>query len=325
MVSKPAIAAALLAGAILVAPRWTAACSPPRDPESPPCLFVELWTPAQSFPRDLHGALRVGTFDRVGQVLSPHATFDPDVEVAIHRAVADGYEPVAFTLVPQPGLVPNALHIELADPAPGEYVVSSPDVTCTADPSPTGTGFQVGAFELEPSVALPTALGSVRWLGVQMTTEVVDAADESCGTTEVTTRVARSTIELQLDDSALPWSDVIDTSIYVDGEVYRGFSRLPVSGAGVATFELTRTCASSRPDLVATHDRFGPGAHTIRIGGKIEDLAAIDSDETTFELGCGDTDDQEFGGCAAGGGAGPALMFIVIGVVVRTQTRKRRE
>ena len=134
--------------------------------------------------------------DRYGNTLAPQDTFDPNVQIFVHRATASGYEPVAFELVDQPGLVPNARQILLADPVPGQYVVSSPQVTCVADPSPAGIGLHVGSFELEPAVSLPTSLGELHWLGEDSVAATYEAGpNATCQIIEIDLRVTHSRFE----------------------------------------------------------------------------------------------------------------------------------
>lgn len=295
------------------------ACSPPRDPhaDDPPCAFLDLWTPAPAFPRNLERHIRLGSWDRYGTgVLSPKETFDDNIELFVHRVTPTGYEAVPFTLVNQSGLVSNARRLQLDDAAPGEYVVSSPDVTCAVASSPVaGTGKLVGEFVVEPALPLPTDLGTLTWLGQEIETETMNVDNGMCSTDEVDARIVHSTLELQLSASMLPWRDVIDASLYVDGELAQGYSRLNVASDGVATIELDRICSSSDPASVKAEAGFGPGVHRIKVVAKIEDLAAAESDEVDFTLSCeGST--GYFGGCAAGGdgAAWPfALLFVAFG------------
>jgi hypothetical protein len=321
-----------LAGAIALHPRPSRACGPPYDPHynDPPCSFVKLWTPAESFPRDLGGSIRVGTFERSYNSESSDPMFNPAADIAVHRASTGGYEAVAFTLAQQPGLVPNALQVVLADPQPGTYVVSTQYGTCDADPSPTGTGRLVGTFELEPSVALPAKLGNVTWLGTKSEQKVREVDDGNCGTTEVTTREIRSTFELQLVGTAMPWSNVIDSSLHVDGALYWGYSRLNVNDAGVARFELSHVCSSSDIHAIRVdEDDLGPGPHSFKVVARIEDLAMIESNETSFELSCGDGDadgggSPSIGGCSTGSGArGHAWLLPLLAFAWRARSRAR--
>ncbi len=325
------VAGVALAGVLALTTRRADACSQPKpDNEDPPCTFVKLWTPSQSFPQNLHGSIHVGTFDRIRNAQSSHVMFDPAAEITVHRTAADRYELVPFSLVTQPGLVTNARQIVISDPVPGQYVVSSPYGTCSADPSPVGAGRLVGTFELEPSVALPTHLGSVTWLGERSEVRVQEVDDGNCGTIEVTTRTSHSALELQLADGALPWADVIDTSLHVDGTLHHGFSRLVVGADGAtARFELTRICRSSHPDVIGTQDELGPGPHTFKIVGRIENLMEIQSQETSFTLSCDDDarlggDDGLAGGCSAtGSGRGTAWLGIALAIAGCMRRRRR--
>ncbi|HSD87779.1 MAG TPA: hypothetical protein VLB44_09710 [Kofleriaceae bacterium] len=312
-----------MSGGLLFASRPAQACGPPAPPPSEPaCEFVQLYIPADQFPRQLEGAIRIGTFDKQDGVLFPQSTFDPNVQIFVHRATAAGYEPVAFQLVMQNGLVPNALHLQLADPAPGQYIISSPQMTCAADPSPAGTGLLVGSFELAPDAALPTSLGELHWAGEQTVEEGFRVGpDGACRYTDVTAGVTHSKLELRLAADALPWANVLDASIYVDGELYRGSSPLQ-SEQGVATIDLTRICSSSDPTLVATQPGFD-GMHTVKLVGRIEGLAVLDSTETTFSLGCEDSG-WFSGGCAVGGDERQAFVPLLAWLAIAARRRRAK-
>lgn len=314
MVLRATLPAAVLA-ALLLAPRPARACSPPYNPhyDDPPCTFVNLYVPADAFPRQLERAIRIGTFDSVADVLSPQPTFDPDVQVFVHRLVGGAYQPVAFTLVDEPGLVPNAKHIQLADPVPGQYIVSSPQMTCPAESSPAGMGLLVGRFELEAEAPLPGALGVLRSRGVESVDRTYDVGvDGECRPVVVDVTQAEATFELQLAPQALPWSRVLDAAIYVDGASYIGFSRLAVSEQGLATVELARVCSTSDATNVPLTAGPGPGTHSITVVARIDGLAEIESTPATFALAC--EDGWSVGGCAAGGGVrgGTVLLALVV-------------
>ena len=309
----------LALAAIAVDVQTARACSPPRNPtaDDPPCSFVDLWTPAPSFPRNLEGHIRLIAYERSGNgVLSGEETFNENIQLFVHRVSPVGYEAVPFSLVNQPGLVAYARRLQLGDAAPGEYIVSSPDVTCAGASSPVaGTGTLVGQFVIDPEQPLPTELGRLTWLGQETQSQTLELDDGNCGTVEVDARIVHSTLELQLSDSALPWRDVIDAALYVDGSLARGYSRLPVASDGIATIDLDRICSSSAPARLAPEPGYGPGVHRLKVVAKIEDLASVESEEVEFTLTCGSS--QGFaGGCAAGGegAAWPfALVFVALG------------
>ena len=313
-----------MSGALLLAPRPARACGPTAPPPSEPaCELVQLYIPADQFPRQLEGGIRIGTFDKQDGALLPQSTFDPNVQIFVHRVTAAGYEAVAFQLVQQAGLVPNALHLQLADPVAGQYIVSSPQMTCAADPSPTGTGLLVGSFELQPDAPLPTSLGQLRWAGEQTMEQTSSVGpDGACQYTDVTTQVTHSKLELRLAADALPWANVLEASIYVDGALYRGSSPLG-SEQGVATVDLTRICSSSDPSLVATEAGFD-GMHTVKLVGRIEGLAVLDSTETTFSLGC-DDGGWFSGGCAVGGDGRPSIVTLLAASLAIAARRRRRK
>jgi hypothetical protein len=323
---RASIVAVSMSGALLLVPRPARACGPEAPPPSePPCAFVELYIPAPQFPRQLEGAIRIGTFDQADGGLFPQSTFDPNVQIFVHRLTATGYEPVAFQLVQQAGLVPNALHLQLADLVPGQYIVSSPQMTCAADPSPTGTGPLVGSFELEPDAPLPTSLGALQWAGEQSTEQTVKVGpDGACQFTDVTTRVMHSRLELQLGQDVLPWAKVVDTAVYVDGTLYHGYAPLS-SEQGVATVDLTRTCSSSDPTQVATEPGFD-GLHTVKLVGMIEGLAVIESNEAQFSLSCDDNGWLSSGCVVDGDGRSSVLPLLAAVLAVasrRSSSRKK--
>lgn len=330
MTRKLWMVAVAIAGQVAVRARPAEACGalPDPDRDAPLCSFVKLWTPAAAFPQQLEGSIRVSTLDRRGNTQLDHETFDPNVQLVVHRVVGGTYVAVPFTLVNQSGLVPNARQLQLADPVPGTYVVSSSQVTCEAEPSPAGAGVLVGRFEIEAAVPLPATLGELQWLGERsVVTTSSYGPGSSCEYTDVTTRVTHSTLELQLGAAALPWRDVIEAGVYVDGQPHIGFSKLIVSDDGVATVELTRTCSTSDPQWRMTDLGVGPGLHTIKLVGQIGDLTRIESSETTFSLACDIEDDGWVGvGCESGrGGQGPfALLLVALLSVSRASRGSRR-
>lgn len=317
----PLTTVALALAAMAFDARPAGACSPPRDPnaDDPPCDFLDLWTPAPSFPRNLEGHIRLGAYDRYGSgALSGKETFDENLQVFVHRVTPTGYEAVPFSLVNQGGLVPYARRLQLDDATPAEYIVSSPDVTCAGARSPVaGTGTLVGQFEIEPAQPLPTELGRLSWLGQVSESQTLELDNSNCGIDEVDARIVHSTLELQLSPRMLPWRDVFDAALYVDGTLERGYSRLYVANDGVATIELDRICSSSDPAALATEPGYGPGMHRLKVVAKVEDLASVESDEVEFTLSC-DRSQGFMGGCAAGGdgAAWPfALMFVAFGFI----------
>lgn len=319
MLRMPLTIVTLVLAAMAFDARPARACSPPRDPsaDDPPCSFVDLWTPAPAFPRNLEGYIRLIAYDRSGNgVLSGQETFNDNIQLFVHRVSPTGYEAVSFSLVNQVGLVAYARRLQLDDAAPGRYIVSSPDVSCAGPSSPVaGTGMLVGQFVVEPEQPLPTELGRLRWLGQESESETLKLDNGNCGTVAVDARIVHSTLELQLSDSTLPWRDVIDAALYVDGSLAYGYSRLHVARDGVATIDLDRICSSSNPARLASEPGYGPGVHRIKVLARVEDLASVESEEVEFTLTCSGS--QGFlGGCAAGGEgtAWPfALMFVALG------------
>ena len=305
-------------GFILAAPQVAAPCSPPAPVFDPPCLALRVSIPGTSFPAQLDDQLRISSFDEEFGSQTAQATFDPNITVLVHRETEQGVVAVDFSLIEDAALQSNTRRIDLAESIPGRYVISSPNETCTANPSPSGEGLLLSEFVLEPEVPLPTLLGDLRSLGQEIETRSFESGpDSACENKTINQVVARAQIELTLDTEALPWAAATSYSIHVDGELAAGFRRLN-SSDGVALVDFTLLCETSDSGHSNTNNALPPGEHTVKLVAQVGDLAEFESTETTISLDC-----DQGGGCSVSDSQSRSLP-VLLGLAFLFAWRRRR-
>lgn len=276
-----------------------AACSQPYPEPSEPCRSLQVIAPAEAFPLNLEGELRVALYtrDEWGSH-APAEDFALDVPLTVARRTTDGYEDVAYDLVDEPDLVPNARALRLRNPIPGEYVVSWGGESCETTPSPDGRGMLLRALTITEELPLPDELGVASSAGQELLSQTFSLGiDGTCEPITADAVLARNTIEVKLSDLAQPWAPVMQSALYVDGELFRGFAAASTE-SGVLSMTVDHICETDDPNLRDSRpNRLGEGRHEAYVVTRLGDLAEIQSSTTTFEIDCA-------GGGGGGGGAG---------------------
>lgn len=208
--------------------------------------------------------------------------------------------PLPVTVVEQGVSVPAAFEAVRPStlPAVGSRITLSAPDQC----DPQGATVEVRSWTVGEPVPLPEALG-VLHVGNLTRGAVPFPAGSTCSELSETAYVD---IELELDASAIPFSDAFVYETRVDGELYahRFSSSSPYPSDGISAGGSWRGRGVDRIVVQCgdVNDGVPPGHHTLEFRAYLPDGTVLATPVQALELGCANDD----GGCAVRAAGTPA-------------------
>jgi hypothetical protein len=174
-------------------------------------------------------AIRIRTYSIERDIhYSSTATVLDKSELEITRFSEGIYQPVEYELAP-PNKHYTGYSVVLNTPVPGEYLISwaTSDQCGLLPRSPTGFGVLVAQFELTQSAAAPTQLGTVSVIkSSYFEGEVPAGTGGHCEPVFEHEKRFDLSLHVALNGTVEPWSRNLANALYVDEQLFYGWSKL---------------------------------------------------------------------------------------------------
>jgi hypothetical protein len=174
----------------------------------------------------------------------------------------------------------------LNTPVPGEYLISwaTSDQCGLLPRSPTGFGVLVAQFELTQSAAAPTQLGTVSVIkSSYFEGEVPAGTGGHCEPVFEHEKRFDLSLHVALNGTVEPWSRNLANALYVDEQLFYGWSKLKPGQIDQNTFQydFSVPCENGIRSL-------SDGIHTAQLASKIDNsqFAEFSSNKVEFEINC---------------------------------------